>query len=111
MSDHGNDAVTRAREKAQQQAAAQGRAQGLEVGWTVFSYLLAGMAAYGGIGWLIGRAVHVPLLFPVGMLVGLGISLAYVIHRFGRQQTVERSPRGVRGDGSPRERKEITGDR
>ena len=107
MSDHGNDAVTRARK----QAAAQGRAQGLEVGWTVFSYLLAGMAAYGGIGWLIGRAVHVPLLFPVGMLVGLGISLAYVIHRFGRQQTVERSPRGVRGDGSPRERKEITGDR
>ena len=98
MSDHGNDAVTRARK----QAAAQGRAQGLEVGWTVFSYLLAGMAAYGGIGWLIGRAVHVPLLFPVGMLVGLGISLGYIIHRFGRQQAAERAP-------GPR--KEITGDR
>src|SRR6266436_5326551 len=50
-----------------------GRALGLETGWTVFSYLLAGMAAYGGIGWLIGRAVHIPLLFPIGMLVGLGI--------------------------------------
>ena len=50
MSDHGDDAVTRARKQAQKQAAAQGRAQGLEVGWTVFSYLLAGMAAYGGIG-------------------------------------------------------------
>jgi ATP synthase protein I len=107
MSDHGHDTVARApeealekaREKTQQQAAAQGRAQGLEVGWTVFSYLLAGMAAYGGIGWLIGRAVHVPLLFPVGMLVGLGISIGYIIHRFGRQQTVERP------------RKEITGDR
>ena len=47
------------------------------------SYLLAGMAAYGGIGWLIGRAVHVALLFPLGMLVGLGISLGYVIYRFG----------------------------
>ena len=99
MSDHGNDTVTSAREMAQREAAAQGRAQGLEVGWTVFSYLLAGMAAYGGIGWLIGRAVHVPLLFPVGMLVGLGISIGYIIHRFGRQQTVERP------------RKEITGDR
>jgi ATP synthase protein I len=98
MTDHGNEAVTRAR----QQAAAQGRAQGLETGWTVFSYLLAGMAAYGGIGWLIGRAVHVPLLFPIGMLVGLGISIGYIIHRFGRQQAVERAP------GS---RKEITGDR
>jgi ATP synthase protein I len=84
MSDHGNEAVTRAQEQARKQAAAQGRAQGLETGWTVTSYLLAGMAAYGGIGWLIGRAVHVALLFPLGMLVGLGISLGYVIYRFGR---------------------------
>jgi len=106
MDEHGNEAVTRAQEQAQEQAlkqaAAQGRAQGLETGWTVFSYLLAGMAAYGGIGWLIGRAVHVPVLFPVGMLVGLGISLGYIIHRFGRQQAVEQA-RGPR--------KEITGDR
>jgi ATP synthase protein I len=98
MSDHGDEAVSPAA-RAQQQAAAEGRAQGLETGWTVFSYLLAGMAAYGGIGWLIGRAVHVPLLFPIGMLVGLGISIAYIIHRFGRQQWAERP------------RKEMTGDR
>ena len=95
MSSHGNEAVTR----AQQEAAGQGRAHGFETGWTVVSYLLAGMAAYGGIGWLIGRAVHVPLLFPVGMLVGLGISLGYIIYRFGRQQVAERP------------RKEMTGDR
>jgi len=95
MSDHGNEAVTRARK----QAAAEGRAQGLEIGWTVFSYLLAGMAAYGIIGWLIGRAVHVALLFPLGMLFGLGISIGYIIYRFGRQQVVERP------------RKESTGDR
>jgi ATP synthase protein I len=95
MSDYGDEAVTRARK----QAAAQGRAQGLEIGWTVFSYLLAGMAAYGIIGWLVGRAVHVPLLFPIGMLVGLGISIGYIIHHFGRQQAAERP------------RKELTGDR
>jgi ATP synthase protein I len=95
MSDPGSEAVARARKEA----AARGRAQGLEIGWTVFSYLLAGMAAYGGAGWLIGRAVHVPLLFPIGMLVGLGISIGYIIHRFGRQQALERP------------RKEITGDR
>jgi F0F1-type ATP synthase assembly protein I len=98
MSNHGRDAATPAA-LAQQEAAAQGRAQGLETGWIVFSYLLAGMAAYGGIGWLIGRAVHVPMLFPIGMLVGLGISIGYIIHRFGRQQQVERP------------RKESTGDR
>jgi F0F1-type ATP synthase assembly protein I len=66
-------------------AAAQGRAEGMNVGWTVFSYLLSGMAAYGAIGWLIGRAVHVSLLFPVGMLVGLAISIGFIIYRYGVQ--------------------------
>jgi F0F1-type ATP synthase assembly protein I len=101
MNDHGNEAVTRARE----QAAAQGRAQGLETGWTVFSYLLAGMAAYGGIGWLIGRTVHVPLLFPVGMLVGLGISIGFIIYRYGVQGAATQ-PRT-----SAQAQKEMTGDR
>jgi F0F1-type ATP synthase assembly protein I len=63
---------------------AAGRAQGLNTGWTVFSYLLSGMAAYGLIGWLIGRAVHVEMLFPIGMLVGLAISIGFIIWRYGR---------------------------
>jgi ATP synthase protein I len=53
-------------------------------GSEVVSYLLAGMLAYGGIGWLIGRAVHIGLLFPVGMAVGLALALGWVIHRYGR---------------------------
>ncbi len=63
---------------------AEGRALGLNIGWTVLSYLLSGMAAYGAIGWLIGRAVHVEMLFPIGMLAGLAISLGFVIWRYGR---------------------------
>jgi ATP synthase protein I len=63
---------------------ARSRAQGLNIGWTVFSYLLSGMAAYGAIGWLVGRAVHVQMLFPIGMLVGIAISLGFVIWRYGR---------------------------
>src|SRR5690349_25124987 len=82
MNGRGNG--TRA-EFSQRAAAAQGRAEGLNVGWTVFSYLLSGMAAYGVIGWLIGRVVHVPLLFPVGMLVGLAISIGFIIYRYGVQ--------------------------
>jgi F0F1-type ATP synthase assembly protein I len=66
---------------------AQSRAEGLNIGWTVFSYMLSGMAAYGAIGWLIGRAVHVSMLFPIGMLVGLAISVGFVIWRFGRHGT------------------------
>ena len=65
--------------------AAEGRAQGLNIGWTVSGYLISGMLAYGLIGWLIGRVVHVSLLLPVGMLVGLAISIGFIIYRFGVQ--------------------------
>ena len=85
--------------------AAEGRAQGLDVGWTVSGYLVSGMLAYGLIGWLIGRAVHVPLLLPVGMLVGLGISIGFIIYRYGVQGAATQ-PRT-----SAQAQKEMTGDR
>jgi F0F1-type ATP synthase assembly protein I len=69
---------------------ARSRAQGLNIGWTVVSYLLSGMAAYGLIGWLIGRAAGVSMLFPIGMLVGLAISLGFVIWRYGRNAGADR---------------------
>jgi ATP synthase protein I len=53
-------------------------------GMTIVSYLIAGIVAYGGIGWLIGRAVHLPVLAPVGMVIGLTISMALIIYRYGR---------------------------
>jgi hypothetical protein len=58
--------------------------QSAGTGSEVVSYLLAGMLAYGVIGWFVGRAVHVELLFPVGMGVGLVIALGWVIYRYGR---------------------------
>ena len=99
MDGKGDGASTRLNRK---RVAAQGRAQGMDIGWTVFGYLVAGMLAYGAIGWLIGRAVHVPLLFPIGMLVGLAISIGFIIYRYGKQGAVERAA-------APR--KEMTGDR
>jgi hypothetical protein len=63
--------------------AGQGSA-GLGTGWEIVSYLVSGMLAYGGIGWLVGRAVHIQLLFPLGLAVGLGIALWWVIYRYGR---------------------------
>jgi ATP synthase protein I len=97
MSSNGKGAVTRGNLPPSE---AQGRAQGLDTGWAVLSYLIGGMIAYGGIGWLIGRAVHVALLFPIGMLVGMAISIGFIIYRYGRQEAVARPPR-----------KEMTGDR
>lgn len=53
-------------------------------GWTVFSYLISGMIAYGLIGWLVGRVTHIFVLFPVGMLVGLVLAIVLIVFRYGR---------------------------
>jgi F0F1-type ATP synthase assembly protein I len=71
------------------------RALGLGTGWAVFSYLIAGMVAYGAIGWLVSRATHIAILFPLGMLLGLGISLGYVIFRYGRAEARAASGEGL----------------
>ena len=54
-------------------------------GWAIISYLIAGMAVYGGIGWLISRWTGMPpVLLPAGMVVGLVIALVMVVLRYGR---------------------------
>ncbi len=63
-------------------------------GYTVLSYLIAGMLAYGGIGWLIGHFTHISLLFPAGMLVGLAISVGWIVYRYGRPHKLGISPKG-----------------
>ena len=66
------------------------RARGVPVGegnpgWNIFSYLLSGMAFYGGIGWVIGHWVwHSFLFFPLGMLLGLLLAIFLVYYRYGR---------------------------
>jgi hypothetical protein len=88
-------------DKARRQLDGQMRALGLSTGWAVFSYLLSGMFAYGAIGWLIARATHITILFPVGMLVGLGISIGFIIYRYGIQGSggaAQASAKAQKGD-------------
>jgi ATP synthase protein I len=59
--------------------------QGASAGWSILSYMITGMVLYGGIGWLVGRWTHVAALFPIGMLVGLGLALTMIILRYGRR--------------------------
>src|ERR1700730_15867110 len=63
-------------------------------GWTIFSYLIAGMLAYGGLGWVIAHFTHIELLFPIGMLVGLAISVGWIIYRYGRPFEQGNPPKG-----------------
>ena len=62
---------------------AQGQS-GQNEGWSVFGYLIAGMAVYGGIGWLIARWTRLAFLFPVGMLLGLVLGIVLILYRYGK---------------------------
>ncbi len=54
-------------------------------GYTYLSYLIGGMALYGFIGWLVGRWTGLPVLFPVGMVIGLALGVALVIFQARRR--------------------------
>lgn len=53
-------------------------------GWRVLSYMIGGMVLYGAIGWLIGHWTGIPILFPLGMILGIGLSVAMIAFRYTR---------------------------
>lgn len=53
-------------------------------GWRIFSYMIGGMALYGGLGWLIGHWTGISVLFPLGMIFGIVLSVVMIIFRFTR---------------------------
>ncbi|HUN30736.1 MAG TPA: hypothetical protein VMU95_01850 [Trebonia sp.] len=62
-----------------------GAAAGPGVGSEAFSYIAAGLVAYGGIGWLVAHFTHIEIFLPIGMLVGVAISLWWVVYKYGRK--------------------------
>ena len=58
--------------------------RGPREGWAILSYMIGGMALYGLLGWLAARWTGWPVLFPIGMLVGLASAIALVIFRVTR---------------------------
>lgn len=50
------------------------------------SYVLSGILIYGGLGWVIDRVWHQSWGLPVGLILGMGLSVYLIIRRFGRQQ-------------------------
>ena len=53
-------------------------------GWQILSYMLGGMLLYGGVGWLVSHLTGISVLFPLGMILGVGLSVALIIFRFTR---------------------------
>jgi F0F1-type ATP synthase assembly protein I len=53
--------------------------------WSIVSYLLSGMAVWGGAGWLLDRWAGLDaVFFPIGLIVGIAAALYIVYVRFGR---------------------------
>lgn len=55
-----------------------------DAAWSIPGYLMSGMMVYGGIGWLLDRWLGLSALFPIGILLGLGLALYLVYVRYGR---------------------------
>jgi F0F1-type ATP synthase assembly protein I len=55
-------------------------------GWSIFSYLISGMVVYGLLGWLVASLTHIPVLLPLGALLGLGFAIGGVVWKYGRNQ-------------------------
>lgn len=53
-------------------------------GYRIFSYMIGGMVFYGGLGWLIGHWTGISILFPMGMILGIVLSVVMIIFRFTR---------------------------
>jgi F0F1-type ATP synthase assembly protein I len=60
------------------------RAAEENAGWTIFSYLIAGMVAYGLLGWLLATVTHTPVLLPLGAIAGLVVAIAGIAYKYGR---------------------------
>ena len=54
--------------------------------WNVVSYLISGPVMFGGIGWALDRWLEYGFFVPVGILVGMAVSLYLVWFRYGTQQ-------------------------
>lgn len=52
--------------------------------WAAFGYLVAGVGAYGLLGWGLGVWLHASYLTAVGILVGAVLSLVLIFYQFGR---------------------------
>lgn len=59
---------------------------GADQGYRILSIMIAGLLVYGGLGWLLDRWLGTAWLMPTGLVIGVGLSIYYVVVKFGRSQ-------------------------
>ena len=58
-------------------------ARGAEMVWSIIGTLVAGVLAWGGIGWLLDRWLGTQYLVAVGILLGMAGAFYLIIKRYG----------------------------
>jgi F0F1-type ATP synthase assembly protein I len=57
--------------------------RGHDIVWSIIGTLVAGVLAWGGIGWLLDRWLGTEFLVAVGILVGAAGAFYLIIRRYG----------------------------
>jgi F0F1-type ATP synthase assembly protein I len=57
--------------------------RGAEMVWSIIGTLVAGVLAWGGIGWLLDRWLGTGFLVAVGILLGMAGAFYLIIKRYG----------------------------
>ena len=72
-------------------------------GYTILSYLLAGVLFYGGLGWLVDHYFGTRYGLPLGIMLGSVLSLYLIVKRFGSTESDETSEAGETRQGEESE--------
>ena len=60
-----------------------GGGSGADTGWAVTGTLISGMVVWGGVGWLLDLWLHIRVLAPVGIILGMAVAIYLVVVRYG----------------------------
>ena len=85
-------AMRRSHRAEQEGGQVHSHATGMNTGLRVLSYLIAGVALYGGLGWLADHLLGTAFWLPLGIVLGAGFAAYTIIRRFGRVDDLAPSP-------------------
>ena len=95
-------AMKQSRRAEQEGGQVHSHAVGMNTGLRVLSYLIAGVALYGALGWLADRLLGTGFWLPVGIVLGAASAAYTIIRRFGQVEhsTAPRLPTTTTGEGA-----------
>ena len=77
-------AMKQSRRAQQEGGQVHSHAVGMNEGMRVLSYLIAGVALYGGLGWVADHLLGTGFWMPLGIVLGAAFAVYTIIRRFGR---------------------------